>query len=380
MIPGDLASRLRILLENAIQPVTASREIGRDQPGLQSGLQSGLQPGERFTAQIQSALPDGTFRALVAGRSVTLALPDTAKTGDVLELTVTANRGETVFARLGATPADAVAANTHNDVRAVLSNTAQLISQLLTGRHGEAEPLPLGRTDSLLPATLTPTAQHIAPALQQAVNQSGLFYESHLRQWTEGARPLQSIQGEPQAALLRERPDKPALIQENTLVTERNADSDSGSDGDAVQATRERSAPYVASAGSGSLQRIPEPIAPIVLQQLETLACQQASWQGQVWPGARMQWSVVDPDGGSSSQEGGEQTRIWRSRIGLQLPHLGNIEAIISLAPGGLDLRIAAAEDDSAGRLRESLASLQNALEAAGLPPARITVRKDAHA
>lgn len=368
MIPGDLASRLRILLESTVQPVAASREISRDQPGLQ--------PGERFTAQIQNALPDGTFRALVAGRSVTLALPDSAKAGDVLELTVSSKRGDTVFARLGNPVAETTTGAPRNDVRTVLSSTAQLISQLLTGSQGEAEPLPLARSDSLLPGNAMPSAQQIAPALQQAVSQSGLFYESHLRQWAEGERPLQSILDEPQSALTRRAPASPGNTQASTArAAEAPPEAQSGPD--EVLISRERSAAFAVQTPAASLQRIPEPVTPIVLQQLETLASQQASWQGQVWPGARMQWSVVDPEGGGPAPEGAGQTRIWRSRIGLQLPSLGTVEVIVSLAPGSLDMRIAAADEGSAGRLRESLAGLQNALEAAGLPPARLSVRKD---
>ena len=90
MIPTDLAARLRILTESLVNPVSPVHEISADLPELPVG--------QRFTARIESALPDGTFRALVAGRSLTLALPQSAKPGDALELVVTASTPRLIVA------------------------------------------------------------------------------------------------------------------------------------------------------------------------------------------------------------------------------------------------------------------------------------------
>jgi hypothetical protein len=87
-----------------------------------------LLPGQRFFATLQRTLPDGTFRALVAGQQVTLALNTAAKPGDTLELIATNVSSKVVLSRL-ATPADGA-----GSVRPTLSPTGQLISFLLTGQ------------------------------------------------------------------------------------------------------------------------------------------------------------------------------------------------------------------------------------------------------
>ena len=67
MIPGDLAARLRLLTEASffadeppIGPLQRTRAIPEQLPEYR--------PGDRFSAQIQKALPDGTFEALVGVR------------------------------------------------------------------------------------------------------------------------------------------------------------------------------------------------------------------------------------------------------------------------------------------------------------------------
>jgi hypothetical protein len=129
MIPSDLAARLRFLHEASLfetSPPVAGLQRARE---VQAQLQE-LVPGQRFLATLQRTLPDGTFRALVAGQQVTLALNTAAKPGDTLELIATNVSSKVVLSRL-ATPADG--ANI-TSARPTLSPTGQLISFLLTGQ------------------------------------------------------------------------------------------------------------------------------------------------------------------------------------------------------------------------------------------------------
>ncbi len=82
--------------------------------------------------------------------------------------------------------------------RESLSFAARAILTLMDG----TPPAPLRSAGPLLPAP--PTAGNSAPvatALANLVDESGLFYESHLSQWVAGARPLASILQQPQAPL-----------------------------------------------------------------------------------------------------------------------------------------------------------------------------------
>ena len=81
MIPSDVASRLQVSADATLRPVAPAQEI--------SDKLSGLVAGQKVMAEIQALLPNGTYRALINQRSVTLALPFSAKSGDALELLVT---------------------------------------------------------------------------------------------------------------------------------------------------------------------------------------------------------------------------------------------------------------------------------------------------
>ncbi|MDR2881306.1 MAG: flagellar hook-length control protein FliK [Azoarcus sp.] len=255
MIPSDLAARLRFLHEASLfetSPPVAGLHRARE---LQAQMQE-LVPGQRFLATLQRTLPDGTFRALVAGQQLTLALNTAAKPGDTLELIATNVSPKVVLSRL-ATPADGTSAGS---ARPTLSPTGQLISFLLTGQPAakpavlsggqpflQAPPPPAGGTPagnvsavqiataantqpttigtqpsavgtqpstigtqfvSTAPsaAQLTVTNTQLAsvgaqlvPLLRQALSQSGLFYESHQAQWLAGKIDLATLLREPQA-------------------------------------------------------------------------------------------------------------------------------------------------------------------------------------
>ncbi|NSL55184.1 flagellar hook-length control protein FliK [Uliginosibacterium aquaticum] len=401
MIPGDLASRLRVLLEASIQPISVAHEIAPDLPRLQ--------PGQRITALIESPLPDGSFRALVAGKTITLALPESAKSGDSLELLVTGQRGGTVHARL-APAAETPPADGDELPRTALSKTGQLISQLITGRHGEARPQALNRGEPLLPATQTPRAATLAPVLQQAVSQSGVFYEAHLRQWVEGKRSLASLLAEPQAAGMPESEGGetttsgllPRTASSTAAAPTAPPASSAGSPAQAsanpqaptgvaqalnsqttpdTERERETSALRVATGTTAANAtdntapaRTADPITPVMLQQLEALASNQLSWQGQAWPGMQLQWSLVDPESESPQRGEADQGQVWRSNLRVDLPALGGIQARLLLGPQGLSLLIDTDRADTAEKMRAAQPALQASLEAAGLDPRHITV------
>ena len=122
MIPADVASRLQVSADAAQRPVAPAQEIADKLPGLVAG--------QKVMAQIQSLLPNGTYRAMINQRSITLALPFSAKSGDALELQVTEANGKlalAVLSRPGAEGAQTPGTAT------TLSRTGQLINNLFTG-------------------------------------------------------------------------------------------------------------------------------------------------------------------------------------------------------------------------------------------------------
>ncbi|MBS3936823.1 MAG: hypothetical protein KGZ43_11685, partial [Sulfuritalea sp.] len=190
LVPPDAAIRMRMQTEsNLLQPVQPARATPADLPDLR--------PGQQFTARIQAVLPDTTYRALVAGKQITLQLPEGAKAGDELELVVIDRSAKVVIARQAEGGGAQGQATPYPYLR--FSPAARLIGQLLPAEGETTPPTQLNRGEPLL--AQPPQAQgaaQLAQALGKAVAQSGLFYESHQAQWVGGRLPLAALLREPQ--------------------------------------------------------------------------------------------------------------------------------------------------------------------------------------
>lgn len=194
LIPSDAGLRLRLeneLLPQQARPVTPVKEITADLPRLQAG--------QNFTAQIRDVLPQNTYLALVAGKQVTLSLPSSAKSGDVLELVVVEQTPKSIVAKL-ADPQSAAAQQAganQNPPQTTWSNAARMLRTLLVAEGESPKAAPLNRGEPLL-ARPTGNGAELAPVLGRAVSQSGLFYEAHQAQWVAGKLPLSQLRQEPQ--------------------------------------------------------------------------------------------------------------------------------------------------------------------------------------
>lgn len=343
MIPTDLAARLRLLTESVVNPVAPVQEIPAELPELPVG--------QRFTARIESALPDGTFRALVAGRSLTLALPRSVKPGDTLELVVAARTPRLIVAEETdvATPPP------------TLSRAGRLISALLAGEGQPPQPALIGRAAPLLPAPPLQAAQ-LAPVLQQAIVESGLFYEAHQAQWIAGRYPAEALAREPQArhTAAQPAPGAAAATAEAAAIEFRPAAEPAAGRGLAA----------------GSAPSLPAEVQALVQQQLDAAVTQHIVWRGDIWPGQSLHWEIE-----AEEREGGEPeetaTGQWITRLGLTLPRLGEVDVALTLTQGKISLAITA-NADSAAALRGGLGELAGAFAAAGLPP--LSAGVNAHA
>lgn len=382
MIPSDLAARLRTLTEASFfetEPPVPGLQRARE---IQSRLPE-LVPGQRFFATLQRTLPDGSFRAVVAGQQMTLALDGAAKSGDTLELEVTQLTPRTVFARVvGGETATTAGAS----AQPALSQTGKLISFLLTGQPAPSA-ASLAGNRPLLSAPPTSGSQ-LVPVLRQALGQSGLFYESHQVQWVLGKLDTAALLREPQgqagganaagggaganagaaagtaaggsvAAGTGTPVDAAARTAESTAsraITDTDASRSAAST--ARAALDEAAAPRPAA--------IPERLMPVVHQQLDALATQQYVWQGQAWPGQRFEWWIEDPQR-EGEHAGDEPENAWNTTLRLTLPRLGGVEARLHLTPAGVALRLVADDTATLQTLDGGAAALASALEAANL-------------
>lgn len=360
MIPADLAARLRMITEASFfntDPPVAGLQRARE---IQALLPE-LVPGQRFLATLQRTLPDGTFRALVAGQQVTLALNTSAKAGDTLELVVTETSPKAVFARLANPEA---AATTTASAQPALSQTGRLISFLLTGQP-PSQPSALAGNQPLINAPPTSAAQ-LVPMLRQALGQSGLFYEAHQAQWLAGKVDTAALLREPQAAL---SPAHAQTAQGAARAAAGNAVAASIAAALPEAAANERFAAASAAdeVGSARAGPVPERLLGVVHQQLDALATNQYVWQGQAWPGQHIEWIIEDPRSGREG-DGSEELQEWNTTLRITLPRLGGVEAQLHLTPAGVALRLRANEPAALAALESGREVLEESLSAAGLP------------
>ena len=419
MIPADVASRLQVSADSALRPVAPTQEI--------VDKLSGLVAGQKVMAEIQAMLPNGTYRAMINQRNITLALPFAAKSGDSLELQVTESDGKlalAVVSRADGESAKAAAASTS----ATLSRTGQLISTLFSGAREAKEgavALPLNGKQPIASAPPN-SASDLLPLLKQAITQSGMFYEAHQAEWVQGRFTKSALLQEPQGKLSLPAAFAAALAEDQASATLLKASAAPGTNeagspatakaagatgaGEAatagalktaVQAGADQpgSAAHLrnpAPAGSGDLatarfaadaaprsaestaaQTAAQVVAPqtqaVVQQQLDALATQNFAWQGQVWPGQEMRWEI-DEDAARYGQEDDEAAAKWTTRLNLTLPNLGDIAAQIRLQGNQVSLTMSAGNAETRALIRAASLTLRSQLDDVGLTLATLGI------
>ena len=380
MIPNDAGIRMRLQTEGAPQPIAPVSEIPADLVELR--------PGQAFSARIQEVLPENTYKALVAGHSLTLALPQGAKAGDTLELVVVDRTPRLVVAQLASqtSPGEAATgATTYQFTN--LSRTAQLIGALLARDGTPPPPAALTPGQPLLAAASTDSAKlaaDLAPQLAKAVGQSGLFYEAHQVQWVMGQRPMTDLLDEPQA--------KHAPVESGSVRGQESGRLAAGTVSPARSAeparpmaaaqnlfgseeTRQQTSTTTTTTADPA-KIVPEELRPLVQQQLDAAATQRLSWHGEVWPGQSLNWQI-EPDDQQTGDGQSEAERGWNTSLRLITPRLGEIDARLSLTSQGARITIATPTGASAADLLKAAPSLETSMAAAGVPLLSLQVRHE---
>ncbi|WP_063581345.1 flagellar hook-length control protein FliK [Achromobacter ruhlandii] len=209
-------------------------------------------------------------------------------------------------------------------------------------------------------AGAAPSARALGQALRAALQTSGLFYESHLTDMVFGRSNPAQLQQEPQARLTRG-----AAADADGARPRADTTAPTGRAGGESTATGGASTPAPGAPISG----IHQDLTLLVRQQLDVLANQALTWQGEAWPGAPMEWEVErDPYGGDPDSAGS----TWATRLKLDLPRLGLVDARLNLAGDQLVLQVVAPH--SAAEINESSDLLRSRLLAAGLTLSHLVV------
>ncbi|HSH87819.1 MAG: flagellar hook-length control protein FliK [Methylophilus sp.] len=165
--------------------------------------------------------------------------------------------------------------------------------------------------------------QVLAQDLKHALDSSGLFYESHLKDAALGSRPWHQLLQEPQ--------NKPNFLP-------------------------------------------PEMVA----QQLQVLEQQRLSWHGEVWPGQTMQWEITERESSAHSSEDPSLNAI-QSNLKLTLPRLGEVSVRITMVNGRFAIRVQPQQTSVLATMQSTRSELATNLQSAGLTLESLQIASEAH-
>ena len=392
-----------VLFLRGVAAVTPGKAVGGGRADALRLLPQ-LDPGEILSARVEAKLPDGSYKVLLAGQPLRMALPAYIAPGDTLELTFVAREPRLTFALkdlpqaaypsapppaasgglLAATtlqpggpalpspiaPGDTLQlASVVRETRLavalsdllqtatpapLLSAAGRLVAAIMLQPGEPAFPVMAAAAAPLL-AARPADGERLSGALARTLADSGLFYESHQAEWVDGKRELAQIRQEPQARLTQSAPPPEARAAA------------------AAAAANE----LAASANApGEQQTIHPRTVPLVQQQLAVLDGARVVLQLEVWPRQWMQWEIEDSPPEAGREPGAPQS--WNTRLRLELPQLGELEAALTLAGDGVRIRLETASAASAALLQDQRGSLHAALAAAGVPPAGLAIAQHA--
>lgn len=305
-------------------PVSATRLIGAtsetgnpSQDGVIKLDQ--IEIGKAIQAQVTSILSNGnsivSLQNGAQANNLQIRLPAGFKVGDQLQLTLLSlNDGEPNFSF-------SLLSNTET---VNLSSAAQLLDKLALNNNQQAK---INGNAPLLASTKEFDPAHLATQLGASIEKSGVFYESHLQQWSEGNRNLDQIKQEPQ--------------NQSTAPTE--------------------------TANS------------LIPQQLDTLENKRLSWQGELYPGQPLQLDIAKEENQDSQSSSSQQASdaVWQTTLKLQLPNLGDVHIKIRLQGDHALLNVNVNDSATATSLKSASDSLAQSLAASGTALDLITVQSD---
>lgn len=267
--------------------------------------------------------------------------------------------GKTPLALTGTT---APATGSATPAAATQTTTTSLTPEIPTG---------LASAQTATGAAAPSLGSQLAQGLSQALQQSGLFYESHLGNVAFGKQSAATLMAEPQALL--GRPSESATTGANR--GQAPADSGTTGSGSTGRSTEtglpsQTAAPKTTAAQSnptnpaGPLTGLHPETHLLVRQQLEVLANQTIAWRGEAWPEAPLEWDIrrrqeAPDDANAPGQD------HWATRLKITLPHLGEVQARLSLVNQQVVMHLIAPE--AAGLLTEHGEQLRTRFQASGL-------------
>lgn len=373
MAVNDVLNQLQRLIQGAAPKLIEVTD--------QSRVAVPFVPGERYTAKVQAEIESGRFVVLIRDQKLDLNLPRNTQPGQNVDLRFVSANPRLTFVQLDepSFPGQAQSAVNLSDggryLNALLDRVkdlaarqqqalppsqtqvqdgsrqqAQTQSSSQSGASTQGQAVPLANAKPIIDGAPPPLPQ-FAALLKNTVTKSGLFYESHQAQWAAGERPLNEILREPQGRLSEPRAFASAQQAANAQGQPPKVEL-----------------PLALPTQHSNLSNVQEPVhpqtAPLVQQQLETLDQRHLMWQGQVWPGQEMRWQIEERDAREGEQEAQHE---WQTRLDLNLPHLGQVSAVLKFTSQGIRVELATPTQDVVKTLQAAAPQLDQGMERAGL-------------
>ena len=337
--PATLA---RLLLVEAVPPIAPIVDPAREPLDFSAG--------QRFQARVDARLPNGNFKVHVYGQALQMNLPESARPGDRMELVLLAREPRLKFLLLGD-------GQSKTSADAALSVTGRFLGALALDL---AKSLAAPAAANATPVLAGPPAdgRQLPALLQEALSESGLFYESHQAQWVTGKRTLGQLLQEPQGRL--------------SAAASPQLDSVSAAPQPTINSEIETA---VADAAHNTDAPVHAQTLTLVQQQLSALETGQVSWRGEIWPGQWLEWDIAEHP---PRADAADEPARWLTRLRLTLPKLGEVTAAVGIDFRGVRFALNAAAAETAELLESNQRPLATALAVAGLSVVAMEVRHDA--
>ncbi len=230
-----------------------------------------------------------------------------------------------------------------------LSPTAQLIARLLPPANADnsatAHPHIVGKSNLISAETIQTEspdrwASQIRDRLKQTIENSGLFYESHVLAFVRGERTQQSLMSEPQAQLLAEHAQLDA--RPSSLTNE-------------------------------ALNKLDGPLTRIVQQQLSLIDNQNLQMAMQLRPDIPIRWNITIPEFDATQKNADtahnrqanheDADAVVSSQLQIDFPKLGRISINLRLQKEQVALNLKVKQAECTDILRGHAIELKTALD-----------------
>lgn len=329
-VKTDHSSQQQTKTVAPVRPVTPVTPAGADADSGSTKHEFVL--GQRYQALVEKRLSNGYFNILISNNIVQMQLPENFLPGDKLELLLLSDEPRLKFELQKES-------QTNSKSNATISPAGKFIDVLIQDAVKSAVN-PSAITTPIF-TDLTINKQELSFLLQKAINQSGLFYESHLSKWINGKSSLEKLQLEPQNKL------KAPIIES---LAAKNPPSSA------------------LSAGEHNLS--------LVQQQLVALETGHIMWRGEVWSGQQMEWNIYE-DSNHSDADNSNAAKQWKTKLILTFPELGKITATIILNAQDIQIQLSAINPDIQQQLINSQVPLKTSLQAIGMTVTSFTLHSD---